>query len=270
MKTSGPGSSSSSSSSSNHVSSISNNSSAVMPGGASNAQDDPKLSTLRKFLEHAALVSDLEDRKDDGSLDRVSLMTLHTSKGLEFHTVFVAGFEDGLCPYERGGQDDESRLPTDYEEEKRLAYVGATRAKEQLFFLSAQKRRKQDRLESRYTQMLKALGPGILQFHVKGQNFTGKPSPPSGSIRETPENQHRGGSTSHDMTNSTRTSRGGSRSTSNDMTSSPSSDIIRTSRSNSSRRASRSSNSSSSSRASSTGTASQTSGSRSVKPANGW
>jgi len=47
-------------------------------------------------------------------------------QGLEFETIFLVGFEEGLCPYERGGEEDGSRLPTDHEEEKRLAYVSDT------------------------------------------------------------------------------------------------------------------------------------------------
>ncbi|KAF5832760.1 P-loop containing nucleoside triphosphate hydrolase protein [Dunaliella salina] len=261
------------SSSSEHVSSIGNNGGVAIPEGTNDVQDDPKLSNLRKFLEHAALVSDLEDKKDDRSLDRVSLMTLHTSKGLEFNTVFVAGFEDGLCPFERRGEDDESRLPTDYEEEKRLAYVGATRAKEHLFFLSAQKRWKQDRLESRYTHMLRALGPGTLQFHLKGVKSAGKPSPHDGGIHATGGNVQSGESTSNNMTNSTETGRGGRRSASSSTNSSASNMTSSTrirrgsSQSNGSRSTSRSYSSSASR---SGGTASQTSGGRSVKPANGW
>lgn len=69
----------------------------------------------------------------DPRVDRVALMTLHTAKGLEFRTVFIAGVEDGLIPYTF--KDD-----VDIEEERRLFYVGMTRAKEELFLLCARNR----------------------------------------------------------------------------------------------------------------------------------
>ena len=82
--------------------------------------------TLENFLENIALVSDL-DGMVDGS-QAVTLMTLHSAKGLEFDHVFMIGMEQGLFPSYRS-QQDEDRL----EEERRLCYVGITRAKKQLF-----------------------------------------------------------------------------------------------------------------------------------------
>ncbi len=78
--------------------------------------------TLESFLEHVSLVMDTE-QGDDG--DRVSLMTLHAAKGLEFDTVFLPGWEEGLFPHQRSlDESGEAGL----EEERRLAYVGITRA----------------------------------------------------------------------------------------------------------------------------------------------
>ncbi len=91
--------------------------------------------SLAGFLEHVSLVMDV-DTGDDG--DRVSLMTLHAAKGLEFDTVFLPGWEEGLFPHQRSL--DESGL-AGLEEERRLAYVGLTRAKRSARVSFAQNRR---------------------------------------------------------------------------------------------------------------------------------
>jgi DNA helicase II / ATP-dependent DNA helicase PcrA len=90
---------------------------------------------LAGFLEHVSLVMDV-DNGDDG--DRVSLMTMHAAKGLEFDTVFLPGWEEGLFPSQRSM--DESGLKG-LEEERRLAYVGITRAKLRSKISFAQNRR---------------------------------------------------------------------------------------------------------------------------------
>ena len=97
------------------------------------------------FLENAALMTPNDARKD--TEDVVTLMTLHMAKGLEFPFVFIAGVEEGLLPMVRGGssgfgaeqagQDEQERA---LEEERRLFYVGATRAKERLFLLMVRRR----------------------------------------------------------------------------------------------------------------------------------
>ncbi len=79
--------------------------------------------SMRGFLEHVSLVMDAEQNED---LDAVSIMTLHSSKGLEFETVFLPGWEEGLFPHQRA-LDEGGR--SGLEEERRLAYVGITRAK---------------------------------------------------------------------------------------------------------------------------------------------
>ncbi len=85
---------------------------------------------LDEFLESVALVSDADEIEDDGS--RVSLMTLHTAKGLEFPAVFLVGMEDGVFPHLRSLDD-----PLQLEEERRLAYVGITRARRHLYVTHA-------------------------------------------------------------------------------------------------------------------------------------
>ncbi len=79
--------------------------------------------SMRGFLEHVALVMDAEQNAE---LDAVSIMTLHSAKGLEFETVFLPGWEEGLFPHQRS-LDEGGR--SGLEEERRLAYVGITRAK---------------------------------------------------------------------------------------------------------------------------------------------
>ncbi len=94
--------------------------------------DDP---TLSEFLEEVALVADI-DRVDDGD-NRVLLMTLHSAKGLEFPYVYLAGLEDGIFPSYMTIMSDD---PMEIEEERRLAYVGITRAKEDLTITYARQR----------------------------------------------------------------------------------------------------------------------------------
>jgi DNA helicase-2/ATP-dependent DNA helicase PcrA len=87
------------------------------------------------FLEHIALVMDAQTEQGE---DKVSIMTLHSAKGLEFRSVFLPGWEEGLFPHQRS-LDEKGR--NGLEEERRLAYVGITRAKERAFISFAQNRR---------------------------------------------------------------------------------------------------------------------------------
>lgn len=90
--------------------------------------------TLADFLDHAALVSDVDAYQADA---KVTLMTLHAAKGLEFPLVFLCGMEEGLFPHSRTLQD-----PTGLEEERRLCYVGITRAMDTLVITRARYRRR--------------------------------------------------------------------------------------------------------------------------------
>lgn len=92
--------------------------------------------TLTTFLEEMALVSDA-DQIEEGT-PFVTLMTLHISKGLEFPVVFIVGMEEGLFPSARSVDSED---PTSVEEERRLAYVGMTRARRKLFLTHARQRR---------------------------------------------------------------------------------------------------------------------------------
>ncbi|WP_418610212.1 ATP-dependent helicase [Gluconobacter cerinus] len=94
-----------------------------------------EFATLEGFLEHVALVMDTESETSD---DKVSLMTLHGSKGLEFDTVFLPGWEEGVFPSQRSLDEGGNRA---LEEERRLAYVGLTRARLRAIVVHAASRR---------------------------------------------------------------------------------------------------------------------------------
>jgi len=102
---------------------------------ANAAQDaEERGETLSEFLDHAALVSDTDQYNADS---RVTLMSLHAAKGLEFPLVFLAGLEEGLFPHSRTLND-----PNGLEEERRLCYVGMTRAMDTLILTRAHYRRR--------------------------------------------------------------------------------------------------------------------------------
>jgi DNA helicase-2/ATP-dependent DNA helicase PcrA len=92
--------------------------------------DLDNLRRLEVFLEQVSLVADIDEF--DAGAGAVTLMTLHTAKGLEFPVVFVVGMEDGVFPHMRSLGD-----PAELEEERRLAYVGITRAQDKLYLTSA-------------------------------------------------------------------------------------------------------------------------------------
>ncbi|HOR12610.1 MAG TPA: UvrD-helicase domain-containing protein [Clostridia bacterium] len=88
---------------------------------------------LGAYLENISLVSDIDALQEQNG--RVALMTLHSAKGLEFHTVFIAGMEEGIFPNRKSGIE-----PKELEEERRLCYVGITRAMKALHLIHAQQR----------------------------------------------------------------------------------------------------------------------------------
>ncbi len=98
------------------------------------AADDPDLNPIDEFLAHAAL--EAGEGQTDGDDNAVQLMTLHSAKGLEFPYVFLAGMEQGLFPHQRSAED-----PVRMEEERRLCYVGITRAEKKLYMTMAEQRR---------------------------------------------------------------------------------------------------------------------------------
>ncbi len=94
------------------------------------ASDNP---TLEKFLNHIALISDIDNADLDD--ERVTLMTLHTAKGMEFPIVFMVGMEEGIFPHSSALME-----PEELEEERRACYVGITRAQKKLYMTHAKKR----------------------------------------------------------------------------------------------------------------------------------
>ncbi len=135
--------------------------------------------TLAEFLDHAALVSDADSYSAEA---RVTLMTLHAAKGLEFPLVFLAGLEEGLFPHSRTLQD-----PEQMEEERRLCYVGMTRAMDTLVMTRARYRRRygSDSPESSVPSRFLEEVPSRLVEDLSPKSY--------GSAYATPYPQRRGG-----------------------------------------------------------------------------
>lgn len=130
--------------------------------------DEP---TLSEFLEEVALVADID--KVGESDDRVLLMTLHSAKGLEFPHVYLAGLEDGIFPSYMTIMSDD---PMDIEEERRLAYVGITRAKEELTVTYA--RQRMIRGETQYnpvSRFVREIPPMLMDDQPPKSFFKAKP-----------------------------------------------------------------------------------------------
>ncbi len=123
--------------------------------------EDDQLGALKAFLEDVSLVADTTTGEDEGA--RVSLMTLHSAKGLEFPVVFMAGMEDGLFPsYMSVSVMDEDR--SELEEERRLCYVGITRAEKKLYMTFARERLvRGERHTSRISRFVSEIAPDLLE-----------------------------------------------------------------------------------------------------------
>jgi DNA helicase-2/ATP-dependent DNA helicase PcrA len=120
-------------------------------------EDEAESTPLERFLSEAALLS--ANEKIDGNTDGVTMMTLHTAKGLEWPVVALTGLEDGLFPSMRAIE-----APDGVEEERRLAYVGITRAKDKLYITWARSRRRGGQLmPGKASRFLAALPPGLIE-----------------------------------------------------------------------------------------------------------
>ena len=127
--------------------------------------------TLSGFLEEVALVADIDSLEEDS--DYVVLMTLHSAKGLEFPYVYLAGMEDGIFPsYMTVTSDD----PSEIEEERRLCYVGITRAKQELTLTCA--RRRMVRGEMQYNKISRFLKEIPMDLLSNGDVFKREKSEP--------------------------------------------------------------------------------------------
>ncbi|HST50984.1 MAG TPA: UvrD-helicase domain-containing protein [Pyrinomonadaceae bacterium] len=119
---------------------------------------------LRDFIDAAALVSDTDQYKGDAP---VTLMTMHSAKGLEFPVVFIVGMEDGLFPHSRSATD-----PQELEEERRLAYVAITRAEKFLYVTHAMRRRVYgEELASEPSQFLNEMPLELLEDLSRGASW---------------------------------------------------------------------------------------------------
>ena len=126
--------------------------------------DEQGIEGLREFIDHSALVSDQDDYKRDAP---VTLMTVHSAKGLEFPLVFVVGLEDGLFPHSRSATDR-----AELEEERRLAYVAMTRAERYLYVTHAMRRRVYgEELASEPSQFLNEMPTDMLEDLSLGKSW---------------------------------------------------------------------------------------------------
>lgn len=120
--------------------------------------EESGLDRLSRFLNDLALVADTDDSYSEAS--EVTLMTLHAAKGLEFPVVFLIGMEEGVFPLHRATED-----PDELEEERRLAYVGITRAEELLFLVNASSRTLYGRTTSnRPTRFVREIDEKLLSY----------------------------------------------------------------------------------------------------------
>ncbi|XCP86949.1 DNA helicase PcrA [Roseburia hominis] len=143
--------------------------------------------TLSGFLEEVALVADIDSL--DETTDYVVLMTLHSAKGLEFPHVYLAGLEDGLFPSYMSISGDD---PLEVEEERRLCYVGITRAKEELTLTCA--RRRMVRGQMQYNAMSRFLKEVPLELLSTGEIFVHeveKEAPRISTYRQAQQNFHK-------------------------------------------------------------------------------
>ncbi|WP_196257744.1 ATP-dependent helicase [Pelagibacterium limicola] len=149
-----------------------NDKSADAPGRLENLKElvrsMEEFENLGGFLEHIALVM---DRDTGEASDAVSIMTLHSAKGLEFNTVFLPGWEEGLFPHQRSV--DESGL-AGLEEERRLAYVGITRARKRCHITLAQNRRIHGLWQSAIpSRFIDELPPEAVEVKDTGSSYGG-------------------------------------------------------------------------------------------------
>src|SRR5262249_47245757 len=151
-------------------------------------QESEEKETLERFLERVSLVTQ-EEEGDKKTKERVTLMTIHAAKGLEFEAVILTGLEEGIFPHAPSPEDLDQM-----EEERRLCYVALTRAKKKLYLLNARRRRlygqDQPNLPSRFVndipkQLLLAsassASPSQPSWSI-GSEFAASPKPQSEPI----------------------------------------------------------------------------------------
>ncbi len=143
-------------------------------------ESETGLDKLSRFLNDLALVADTDDEHPE--VAEITLMTLHAAKGLEFPIVFLIGMEENVFPLSRAAED-----PDELEEERRLAYVGITRAEEILYLTNAHARMLYGRTSyNRPTRFLKEISPELLDYQglarPAGTSFKATPADGSASV----------------------------------------------------------------------------------------
>ena len=155
-----------------------------------NFEESSEDKSLVGFLTDLALVADIDKLEDDGEeSDAVVLMTLHSAKGLEFPVVFLIGLEEGVFPHSRSLMEE-----AEMEEERRLMYVGVTRAEEQLFITNAQMRTLYGRTSMNPpSRFIKEIPVDLLEGMepVRKSSSVGSSSSFSGKTRQQPQTQRK-------------------------------------------------------------------------------
>lgn len=124
---------------------------------------------LGDFLEEISLIADISEHKNED--DVVTLMTIHSAKGLEFPVVFLVGMEDGIFPHQNSFTEEDG-----IEEERRLCYVGITRAKEKLYFLNAKSRMMYGRTNANpVSRFIYEVDDALLNEVTQGRGFSKTP-----------------------------------------------------------------------------------------------
>ena len=155
-----------------------------------NFEESSEDKSLVGFLTDLALVADIDKLEDDGEeSDAVVLMTLHSAKGLEFPVVFLIGLEEGVFPHSRSLMEE-----AEMEEERRLMYVGVTRAEDQLFITNAQMRTLYGRTSMNPpSRFIKEIPVDLLEGMepVRKSSSVGSSSSFSGKTRQQPQTQRK-------------------------------------------------------------------------------
>ena len=134
--------------------------------------------TLGGFLEEVALFSEAD--RDDGTDDKVTLMTVHSAKGLEYDNIFVVGMDDGIFPSSRSFDSEE-----DMEEERRLAYVAITRAKKKLYLTNASQRMLFGQTQRNVTsRFMREIGSELIEKHDNAAAMRSKLAEKDNSVTE--------------------------------------------------------------------------------------
>ena len=156
-------------------------------------EDREGIVSLGEFLDELSLVSDVSEQKNDNE-DRVTLMTMHAVKGLEFDYVFVVGFEEGLFPHSNSFESND-----ELEEERRLCYVAITRAKKKLYLINARSRILYGQVSSNIpSRFINEIGEDYLEKIGKKDDFLERPKIDKNKMYNDDNDLHPGDVIEHD------------------------------------------------------------------------